>query len=169
VLLKYGLGRVGLPVYCAPEVESTLAVLVGGWGDTFDWRPVDGDDERTVEGCRLRFSRTVHPVPCLAVEVTADGKRLVYTSDTGPEWSVGAFGPGADLVLSEASSQDGAEMPELHLTARQAGSAARAAAARRLMLTHLWPRLDPQVSIVEGSEAFGRPVMLAAPNERVRI
>ncbi len=42
--------------------------------------------------------------------------------------------------------------------------AAREAGASRLMLTHLWPELDPVVSVAEGSDAFGEPVTLAAPH-----
>jgi ribonuclease BN (tRNA processing enzyme) len=72
-------------------------------------------------------------------------------------------------VLSEASFQRDNEDSGIHLSARQAGERARAAGARRLMLTHLWPGLDPTASVVEGSEAFGREVLLAAPHQRTRI
>jgi ribonuclease BN (tRNA processing enzyme) len=123
----------------------------------------------TVADCGLRFSRTAHPPPTLAVEVASGGKRLVYTADTGPDWSVEAFDRGADLVLSEATFQGDGQGVGIHLSARQAGEAARAAGARRLMLTHLWPGLDPTASVVEGSEAFGREVLLAAPHQRTRI
>lgn len=170
VLLKYGLGRTGFPVYAPEGTDERLATLVDGdWGGAFAWAPVADDDAVTVGGAGLRFSRTSHPPPTLAVEVTADGKRLVYTADTGPEWSPEVFGGGADLVLSEASFQKDNENSGVHLSARQAGEAARAAGARRLMLTHLWPGLDPTASVVEGSEAFGREVMLAAPHQRTRI
>ena len=37
------------------------------------------------------------------------------------------------------------------------------------MLTHLWPGLDPNVSVAEGSDAFGEPVTLAAPNLTLKI
>ena len=53
-----------------------------------DQRRRPRDDRRS---STLRFSRTDHPPPTFAVEVTSDDKRLVYTADTGPEWSVGAF------------------------------------------------------------------------------
>jgi ribonuclease BN (tRNA processing enzyme) len=170
VLLHYGLERTGFPVFAPEGTDARLAMLVDGdWGGTFAWTAVGDGDAVTVGDCRLRFSRTAHPPPTLAVEATADGKRLVYTADTGPDWSPEAFGPGADLVLSEATFQRDTEDTGIHLSARQAGEAARAAGARRLMLTHLWPGLDPSASVVEGSEAFGREVLLAAPNQRTRI
>ena len=170
VLLKYGLQRRALPVYSPAGMEQRLGTLVDGdWGGAFAWTAVGDGDTATVEGCRLRFSRTAHPPPTLAVEVTADGKRLVYTADTGPDWSPEVFGPGADLILSEATFQRDNESSGIHLSARQAGEAARVAGARRLMLTHLWPGLDPTASVVEGSEAFGREVLLAAPHQRTRI
>jgi ribonuclease BN (tRNA processing enzyme) len=173
VLLKYGLGRTGVPVYAPEGTEARLATLVDGdWGGIFTWSVVGDGDTARVGDCDLRFSRTAHPPPTMAVEVAADGKRLVYTADTGPDWSPEAFGPGADLVLSEASFQDGNGPiggDAIHLSARQAGERARAAQARRLMLTHLWPGLDPNASVVEGSEAFGREVLLAAPHQRTRI
>jgi len=170
VLLKYGLERTGFPVYAPEGLEGRLGTLVDGdWGGVFDWTAVGDGDAVTAGDCGLRFSRTVHPPPTMAVEVAGDGKRLVYTADTGADWSPEAFGAGADLVLSEATFQRDNESSGLHLSARQAGDAARAAGARRLMLTHLWPGLDPTASVVEGSEAFGREVLLAAPHQRTRI
>ncbi len=170
VLLKYGLERRGLPVYAPEGTDDRLGTLVDGdWGGVFAWAVVGDGDSVTVEDCGLRFSRTAHPPPTMAVEISADGKRLVYTADTGPDWSVEVFSPGADLVLSEATFQEPEGGTGIHLTARMAGEAARAAGARRLMLTHLWPGLDPTASVVEGSEAFGREVLLAAPHQRTRI
>ena len=170
VLLKYGLERRGLPVFGPEGLEHRLGTLVDGdWGGVFTWTAVGDGDAATVADCGLRFSRTAHPPPTTAVELSADGKRLVYTADTGPDWSPEVFGPGADLILSEATFQRDNEGTGIHLSARQAGEAARAAGARRLMLTHLWPGLDPTASVVEGSEAFGRDVLLAAPHQRTRI
>ena len=170
IVLKYGLEGRRLPVYAPEGMEERLGTLVDGdWGGVFAWNAVGDGDATTVADCGLRFSRTDHPPPTMAVELTADGKRLVYTADTGPGWSPEAFGPGADLVLSEASFQRHNELGRVHISARQAGEAARAAGARRLMLTHLWPGLDPNASVVEGSEAFGRDVLLAAPHQRTRI
>ena len=164
VMYRYGLERHGLPVYTPEGLEKVLEELVGSFGDTFDWRVVGDGDRATVGEAALRFSRTDHPPPTMGVEIAHDAKRLVYTADTGPEWSVDAFGPGADLVLSEATyMHDDIKVP-IHLSAHQAGELAREAKARRLMITHLWPTLDPVASVTEASEAYGREVALAAPH-----
>ena len=164
VLYKYGLERSCLPVYAPEGVEKTLEGLVGEWTDTFDWNLIADGDHVEVSGVSMKFARTDHPVPTVAVDMGYAEKRLVYTADTGPGWSVEAFAPGADLVLSEATYQHDDIRAPIHLSARQAGEAARAARARRLMLTHLWPTLDPVASVEEGSEAFGHAVTLAAPH-----
>jgi ribonuclease BN (tRNA processing enzyme) len=164
VMYRYGLERGGLPVYASEGVEKTLEVLVGSFGETFDWHTVLDGDHVDLGDASLRFSRTDHPPPTVAVEIAHDGKRLVYTADTGPAWSVDAFGPGADLVLSEATYLHDDIRTNLHVSARQAGELARDAKARRLMITHLWPTIDPLASVEEASEAFGREVTLAAPH-----
>lgn len=174
VLARYGLGRAGVPVYAPPGVRERLAGLVHNWGDTFAWHDVSDGDAVDLSGpdgppMRVTFSRTDHPPETLAVEVTADGRRMVYTSDTGPGWNVGAFDPGADLVLSEASYLHAERHTRFHLSARQAGEAAKAAGARRLLLTHLWPEVDPVAAVAEAESAFGGPVSLAAPHIVVRV
>jgi ribonuclease BN (tRNA processing enzyme) len=117
-----------------------------------------------VGGIDLAFSRTDHPPPTMAVALTHGDHRLIYTSDTGAQWSPEVFGAGADLILSEATYQHDDIRAPIHLSARQAGELARAAKAKQLMLTHLWPALDPIASVAEASEAFGRGVTLAAPH-----
>jgi ribonuclease BN (tRNA processing enzyme) len=165
VLTRYGLEREGLPVYAPEGLSEHLGQLVGGdWGGAFAWNAIDETERVSIGSVDLRFSRTDHPPPTYAVEATADGRRLIYTADTGPAWDVSAFAPGADLVLSEATYEHGKKPVEIHLSAHEAGVMAREAGARRLMLTHLWPRLDPHKVVAEGSEAYGDSVILAAPH-----
>jgi ribonuclease BN (tRNA processing enzyme) len=152
-------------VYAPEGVEKSLSALVDyQWEGSFEWTLIGDGDRARIGDVALRFARTDHPPPTMGVELTYGGKRLVYTSDTGPEWSVDAFDAGADLVLSEATYQHAERASPIHLSARQAGEAARQAKAKRLLLTHLWPTLDPVVSVEEGSDAFGHAVTLAAPH-----
>jgi ribonuclease BN (tRNA processing enzyme) len=164
VLLRYGIGRSHVPVFAPEGLEHHLMSLVSDFGDAFDWNAVGDGDTTRVGDIDLCFSRTDHPPPTYAVEATAGGKRIVYTADTGPGWTVGAFAPGADLVLSEASYLHEHRPAPIHLSARQAGEAAREAEAKRLILTHLWPQIEPALAAEEGAEAFGGPVTLAAPH-----
>jgi ribonuclease BN (tRNA processing enzyme) len=164
VLLRYGMEQEGLPVFAPIGAEQRLGALVTDWGPTFDWNAIDDGDKARVGSVDLRFSRTDHPPPTYAVEATAGGRRLIYTADTGPDWSIDAFGSGADVVLSEASYLHDNIPVAIHLSAHQAGLAAREARARRLLLTHIWPQVDPQASAAEGSEAFGEAVTLAVPS-----
>jgi len=162
VLLRYALERVGVPVYAPAGADERLGTLAN-WGDTFAWHAIDDGACATVGTIDLAFSRTDHPPPTFAVQASgADGRRLVYTSDTGPGWSVDAFAPGAELVLSEASYEEADLRSPIHLSGKMAGAAARDARAQRLVLTHLWPRVDPAVVGAEGSEAFGEAVTMAA-------
>jgi ribonuclease BN (tRNA processing enzyme) len=164
IMLRYELHRRDLPVYAPAGLGEQLGTLVhGDWGSTFAWHAIEAADAVTVGSITLRFSRTDHPPPTYAVEMTANGSRLVYTSDSGPGWSVEAFPPGADLVLSEATYLHDEKRTPIHLSAKEAGASARAAGARRLMLTHIWPPLDPTLIAAEGSAAYGQPVLLAEP------
>lgn len=164
VLWHYGLERTGLPVLAPEGADVRLGALVSSWGGAFDWRAIDPERPVEINDARLAFSRTDHPIPTYAVEVTADDRRLIYTADTGPGWNVGAFAPGAALVLSEASYLHADRRTAIHLSAHEAGEAARSADADRLMLTHVWPTLDLDAIAAEGTAAFGADVMLAAPH-----
>jgi ribonuclease BN (tRNA processing enzyme) len=42
---------------------------------------------------------------------------------------------------------------------------ARAAGTARLVITHLWPTIDPEAARSEAAAAFDGPVELAAVNE----
>jgi len=164
VLYKYGLERDCLPVFAPEGVDKQLEALVGAWDDTFDWHTIGDGDTVTVKEAELRFSRTDHPPPTMATEITHADRRMIYTSDTGPQWSPAVFAPGANLLLSEATYQHDDIRAPIHLSARQAGEFARAAQAKELMLTHLWPSLDPVASVEEAADAFGKAVVLAAPH-----
>ena len=168
VMLRYGIGRANVPVFAPAGAETRLGALVD-WGDTFDWRDLDDGGSAKIDDLDLRFSRTDHPPPTYAIEVTAADRRLVYTSDTGPEWSIDAFAPGANLALSEASYLHSERKSPIHLSAHQAGIAARAASAERLVLTHLWPQVDRAAAHAEGSEAFGAATLLAAIDLTITI
>ncbi len=168
VLYTYGLGRGGLPVIAAEDVEPKLRPLVSDWSGTFNWITVGDHSHQMVNEVALRFSATDHPVPTVAVQAIADDRSLVYTSDTGPLWSPEAFSP-SDLLISEASYLHDDRRSPIHLSALQAGAGARSASAGRLVLTHIWPEIDVEHSRAEGTEAFGAAVSIARAGHRYLI
>jgi ribonuclease BN (tRNA processing enzyme) len=169
VLLRYGLELTGMPLFAPAGAEEHLGALVSGFGDVFVWNDLSDGLGASIGTIDLQFARTDHPPPTFAVEARTNGSRMIYTSDTGPKWSIEAFDSGADFVLSEASYLHADRLSPIHLSAYEAASAARASGADRLMLTHLWPRVDRAASAAEGSEAFGGAVALAAPHVQVVI
>lgn len=110
------------------------------------------------------FMPTEHPLPCYAAAVEFQGKRIVYTADTGWTARLVPFLRGADLLLCEASLQeaDAAYAAAGHLTAGQAGELAQQAGVRKLALTHFWPEYNLAVTKQEAQRAFDGVVDLAA-------
>ena len=162
VLLRYGLERRGLPVYAPEGLDKFLLGLVSDWGDTFDWRTWATATRATVGDIDLRFSRTDHPPPTYAVEAgPRAGAGSIYTADTGPglDASTRSIPAPTSCCRRRATCTTTGASP-IHLSARQAGLAAREAGAQRLVLTHLWPALDPEAvrrRRIRGVRSGGHP------------
>ena len=159
-VLRFVLRRQQFPVYAPVGVRERTYDDMAPW---IEWHDIGDGDRATVGGLGLTFSRTDHGPETLAVRLdSAAGLSLGYSADTGPGWSLDELGDGLDLALCEATVPQDLEGEMQHLSARQAGESARAAGVRRLVLTHLWPTLDPETSRAEGTAAFGKPVHVAA-------
>jgi ribonuclease BN (tRNA processing enzyme) len=149
-----------LPLYCPPGVRESLGHFLGEGGveelgRAFDFHTIGVDRPAEIAGARFSFLRMDHPVHTLGIRIEASGGTLTYSADTGPKADLAGFARGSDLLLCEACYQDGAQGGPVHLTARQAGETARRAGARGLAITHIWPTLDPRVSLEEAGEAAG--------------
>jgi len=167
VWAKYGPGTRGIPVY-SPKSFRTLTPRKN-LAPTFDWRVVADGDGVDIGDVAASFSRTDHGPETLAVRLDAAGegghaRSLGYSADSGPGWSLEALGPGLDLALCEATFLRDREGSVKHLSGRQAGSSAKAAAVGRLMVTHVWPTIPPERVAEEAAEAFGREVEIARMN-----
>jgi ribonuclease BN (tRNA processing enzyme) len=147
-----------VPVYAPAD----LAQQLDDTKPAFVVAAVEDGDTRTTGDVALTFSRTDHGKETLAVRLESGGKVLGYSADSGPDWSLAALGPGIDLALCEATFLQDREGSMQHLSARQAGTMAKAAGARRLVITHRWPTVDAAASQAEAENAFGGPVEVAA-------
>jgi ribonuclease BN (tRNA processing enzyme) len=169
VIWKYHPGgpRPSIPVWGPKGVARQSARAYGlaknpGMSAEFTFHEYDGSPVE-LGPFTLEPGQLVHPIPAYGLRVAADGKVLVYSGDTGPCKELVDLARDADLLLCEAAFVEGADNPvDLHLTGRQAGEAAAAAGARRLVLTHIPPWHDPAVPLAEAVAAYDGPVEVAA-------
>lgn len=170
-----GGGRPRIPVYGPPGVATRMAGAYGverpeGMTQEFDFHEWSGGVTHAVGPLRITVARVAHPVPCFAMRVEHEGRVLVYSGDTGPCEALVDLSRDADLLLSEASNQEGGDNPrDLHMTGRQAGEAATRAGVRRLVLTHVPPWYDGAVAIAEARPVFDGPLELAQPGSTYDI
>ena len=134
-------------------LRDAFAVVDFAAGDQFEVGPF-----------QVRTWPLPHWVPNAGVRLTAGGRVLAYTGDTGPSSAVVELARGADLFLAEASFPD--QVPAdaaLHLSsARQAGQVAAAAGAGRLLLTHLLPGTAPEAAERAARQAYAGELAVAA-------
>ena len=164
----YGrLGQPGLPFWSPDGFTDLAALLVSENGrnvmaEAYSFRVAEHGADFEIGPFRVTPFEMLHVgVKALGYRVEAGGVALAYTGDTGPCDEVVALARDADLFLAEATYQDSSNLMPFHLSARQAGEIAQQANARRLVLTHLTPDLDPVISLREAADAFGGVVDLA--------
>lgn len=138
-----------LPVYAPDEPEAVAALLSCPYYDLWPAEDV------TVGEMRVSFTAARHPVPTNAVRVECDGQRFVFTGDTNEDALVELFCDGASLLLADCGfSRADHSFTKPHLSAELCGRLAANAGAKRLLLTHLNPKYDPQSLLDEARALF---------------
>lgn len=152
---------------------ATWGVLVLDAATADGLERVDGGDQRPVAvgATLLTFSTTTHQVPTLAVQVAMSGRRVVYTSDTGPTWSAPVDFVGADLAVVECTLE--ARRPgdsAYHLDAREAARVAQRLDAACTLLAHVPPGADASARVTRArSHAPELTWRIADPGLRVAL
>jgi ribonuclease BN (tRNA processing enzyme) len=139
-----------------------------GMSEEFDFREYSGavDGPFRIGPFSITVREVRHPVAAYSLRVEADGKVLAYSGDTGACRELEEAAAEADLFLCEASFVTGGQNPpDLHLTGAEAGRAATAARAGKLLLTHVPPWFDPSVVRAEAAQTYDGPLELAAPGQ----
>lgn len=102
--LRYHRSRSPLKVFGTAGTKQLIARIVKRpLEPVFDWRVVTSGDEVGIGDGRWSFDRTDHPPETLAVKAEADGRSLVFSSDTGPGWTGESFAEEVDVLLCEAT------------------------------------------------------------------
>jgi len=109
-----------------------------------------------IPGLQVEGFLTDHAVPCYALKLTDGHHTILYGADAGPktEWKRMADFP--DLFVCEATylHKDLPAQPIGHLSAKQAAEAAKSIRAKKLLLTHVFPEIDPQALKREAEKVF---------------
>ncbi len=170
--LRHGVvHRSPIPIYAPRSVRNALERFLDRgehpFADIAVFIDVEPSDTIELGATHLSFAEAAHPVPTLAIGVEHEGRSLVYTADTGVSEPVTRLAAGADLLLAEATYQGAAgDKPwPHHLTAAEAGTLARRADVERLVLTHIWPELDPERSLWEAGAEFDGAIGVAVADE----
>lgn len=164
-------GAPAIPLYAATGVLAILAGLEGGDDgavtSVLDNHPLPAGPYQ-VGPFRLDSWGLPHYVPNAGVRLTALGLTVAYTGDTAPDPALAELGRDADLYVVDATDWHQQAAPhgapgtwDGNLTASQAGAAAAAAGARRLLLTHFWPGNDRLACRAEAAEQFAGEIFLA--------
>lgn len=152
--------------------EHTAARLVQAYGPdaveelpkVYDVRTLTDGRQVSVGPVTITFRLVQHPVMAYGMRFEHEGKVIAYSGDTDTCPSLLELARDADLLLAEASFQEGRDLARgVHLTGRRAGQVARDAGAVRLVLTHVpvWTGLDLVVD--EARQVFSGPVEAAVP------
>ncbi len=160
-----------LPLYSPPDAVEQVRALEGAAAADVDrvfaWHPLPAAEQR-IGPFRLRSWSLPHFVTNAGFRLSAPGLTVAYTGDTGPDPALAELGRAADLYVMEASDREQQSStppapagPRLHLTSADAGRAAAAAGADRLLLTHFWPGNDREMSRAAAASGFPGEVLLA--------
>jgi ribonuclease BN (tRNA processing enzyme) len=114
-----------------------------------------------VRGLTAQTMKTPHTKESLALRLRySDGKRFVYTSDTGFTEGLGEFGKEADVLLMECSFRRNKPL-QTHLELTEAMGLAKKCDPGKLVLTHLYPEWDEFDVVAESNRHWQGEVIEA--------
>ena len=146
------------------KVQAMMSLFE--WKDWPGFYPVAFEPVRPAENTlvietpdfRIFSSTTHHLVPSLALKFVsqADGRSIVYSSDTSPCDALARLARGADVLIHEAAgAQSGHSSPAM------AGALARQAGVEHLALIHYHTHENGDALIAEARSTFSGKVVLA--------
>jgi ribonuclease BN (tRNA processing enzyme) len=159
------------PRLIAPHgAVETFRRVTGAWGNedliekAFEIEEYAGDARPKVGPLEFSFRSVPHFLETFAIRVesSSNGGAFAFGADSRPTAELVEFAHGADLLLIEATLPRPERTGQRgHLTPREAGEHGKAAAAGRLVLTHISDELDALWARAEAEDAFGGHVDIA--------
>ena len=137
--------------------------MIGAYGkdvdslldEVYDFKAIDGDSNLSIGPFEVDLRRVNHPVETYGMRISAGGRTIAYSADSGTCPALIDLARNADLFLCEASYLNGEDNPpDIHLTGREAAEHAVRAEVQRLLLTHLVPWGDEARTVAEAKSAY---------------
>nr|WP_319219199.1 MBL fold metallo-hydrolase [uncultured Trichococcus sp.] len=155
-----------LPIYGHAESEFFRLLEMPGVSEGIAYAP---EEILELGPFRIRFLKTIHPVPCYALRIQeiATGKVFVFGADSAYLAAFVPFVKDADLFLADANLFNGNERHHAHMTAGEVGAIAEAAAVKQLILTHLPQKGELSVLLDQAQEAAPSVSVTLAEKDRI--
>ena len=132
------------------------------------------------EEWNIQFTTAPHAQPyleCLALALTHQNKKFVYSGDAGLCPEIETLAKNADLLLHWCYRLDGEQvsenLAEVTPTPSEIGAMAKRVGVHSLILTHFRKHMDDpahhEQAIKNGSEAFGKTITIAEDLQQFEI
>lgn len=163
-----------LPVFAPPgAIDAVIALDWDGVDLSGAYRrePLQASGPLRIGPYDVTTQELPHFVLNVGVRLEAGGVALAYGGDCGPHRGLETLARDVDVLLAEATYADA--VPERHRgnlsSAADVARTASRAGAQRLVLTHLWPGVNPAAAVRAASEHFIGPVEVAQPGLEVPV
>lgn len=150
------------PAGVARRMAQAYDLPEPGMAEEFDFREYAGAVE--LGPFLIEPHEVEHPVPAYGLRVSAGGRTLAYTGDTGLCDALDGLADGVDLLLVEASFRHGDDNPrDLHLSGREAGEVAARNGVPWTVLTHVPPWFGVGEMVAEAAAVYDGRLDAATP------
>lgn len=158
---KFGLLKEKINVYI-PNEDSIDKIYLDNIDEHFlNFITYDEKTKLNINGINLSFRKNPHPITTYSTKIKNAKNVIVYSSDTGYKNNVlEEFANDADLLICETTflkTQKGKD--DNHLTTHEAGTIAKKAKVKKLMITHVWPEIKKLVYLKETKQIFKNTIV----------
>lgn len=155
----------------ALERVSRLLYDDGQFGRCLRFQEARAGERLRIGPFDVALHAAAHPIETLASRVTAGGRTLAFTGDSGPTDRLVPAARDADLLISDATwlESEGPHPADLHMSGADAGRLAARAGCARLLVTHVFPTTDPGDVAEEAAAHFDGEVLVAEDMEEYRL
>ena len=142
-----------IPLWAPAETLERVLGFLPDMVEAFDLRTIKAGQTIDIAGASFTFIDMAHPPETVGMRIEQNGTVFAYSADSGDAADFEALASGAAVFLCEATLQEVDEPWEGHLSGAQAARLGAAAGVGKMVLTHLPPGRDHEVTLSEARGA----------------